>query len=257
MNEVAAAIPENPQVEQGEEHWRSVLTDGGGKLVRARRGFRYLPSSPRCKFCNKPFAGVGGRVFRRSQSNPFLCTRCSDDLPVGGLQVDVAVLSAEIRGPTALGEEVLASDFGRLVGVFHAVAIRRLLRHGAVVDKLMLEGMRAFFVRGISGDRYRQRAIQAGRDLLCAVGYASQPGPWLSLGIAVNAGPAYVGNIDDDFTALGDTVDLVARMQSCAAAGELLVATGVDDELVGDAPQRALAINSRPVDAFVLRADWG
>jgi adenylate cyclase len=126
-----------------------------------------------------------------------------------------------------------------------------------VVDKLMLEGMRAFFVRGISGDRYRQRAIQAGRDLLCAVGYASQPGPWLSLGIAVNAGPAYVGNIDDDFTALGDTVDLVARMQSCAAAGELLVAAGVDDELVGDAPQRALGINSRPVEAFVLRADWG
>jgi adenylate cyclase len=253
VNKASAAIPEKSHDGQAEEHWRSVLTDGRGKLVRARQGFRYLPSSPRCKACNRPFGGVGGRVFRRSQHNPFLCTRCSDELPVGGAQVDVAVLCVEIRGPTALGEEILDRDFGRLVAGFYGIAVRTLLRHGAVIDKLIPLEVMAFFVRGISGDRYRQRAIRAGRDLLCAVGYASQPGPWLSLGVAVNAGAAYVGNVDDDFTALGDTIDLATRMQSCAAAGELLIAVGVEDELVADAPRRALAIGD--VNAFVLRAD--
>lgn len=265
MNEVSAAIPENPQDAQAEEHWRSVLTEGHGKLVRARHRFRYLPSSPRCKVCNRPFGGVGGQVLAlagssRSRRNPFLCTRCCEALPLGGAQVDIAVLSAEIRGPTTLGQQVLASDYGRLVSAFYGIAVRTLLRHGAVIDKLIGGEVMAFFVQGISGDRYRQLAVEAGRDLLCAVGYASQPGSWLSLGVAVNGGPAYVGNVDAelvDFTALGDTIEVGARMMSSAAPGELLVAAGVDDELVAGAPQRTLAIQglSEPVDAFVLRAD--
>ena len=46
------------------EQWRQILTDGHAPLVRARRAFRYLPSAPRCKVCNNPFGGVGGRALR-------------------------------------------------------------------------------------------------------------------------------------------------------------------------------------------------
>ena len=48
-------------------------------------------------------------------------------------------------------------------------------------------------------------------------------GPWLNVGAAVNAGPAYVGNVGGavvDFTALGDSVNAAARMQQAAAGGE-------------------------------------
>ena len=53
-------------------------------------------------------------------------------------------------------------------------------------------------------------------ELLHAVGYGTAEGPWLKLGAAVNAGVAYVGNVGEgvvDFTALGDTVNVAARMQ--------------------------------------------
>jgi class 3 adenylate cyclase len=80
----------------------------------------------------------------------------------------------------------------------------------------------AFFVRGISGPDYRHQAVRAGLELLSAVGYGMDSGPWLDVGAAVNAGPAYVGNVGGavvDFTALGDTVNAAARMQQAAAGG--------------------------------------
>ncbi len=244
--------------------WDTVLTEGHASLVRARRLFRYLPSAPRCKVCNNPFGGLAGRVlaaggFSPSRKNPNLCGRCCDALPVGGAEVDVAILFADVRGSTTLGQRGAAADFASLLNRFYIAATRSLLRHDAVIDKLIGDEVMAFFVRGISGPQYRNRAVQAGTDLLKAVGYGSDEGPWLELGVAVNAGVAYVGNVGGavvDFTALGDPVNISARMQQHAAGGELLVASGVADDLMADAPRRELNLrgHENAIDAFVLGA---
>jgi adenylate cyclase len=233
-------------------------------MVRARHLFRYLPSPPRCKVCNNPFGGLGGRLvglagFRRSRKNPNMCSRCCDDLPAGGAEVDIAVLFADVRGSTGLAERSAPGEFAELLNRFYAVATATLLRHDAVIDKLIGDEVMAFFVQGISGPRYRRRAVEAGAELLRATGYGTRAGPWLELGAAVNAGVAYVGNVGSgvvDFTALGDPVNVAARMQGCAAGGELLVAGGVDDELVAGAPRRTLELRGReePIEAFVLTA---
>jgi adenylate cyclase len=246
------------------ELWSKVLSDGHASLVRARHVFRALPSEPRCKLCNNPFGGVGGRVlrvagFRPSRKNPNLCTRCCDSLPAGGAEVDIAVLFADIRGSTGLGEQTVATDFAALLNRFYATATQTLMRHDAVIDKLIGDEVMAFFVRGITGTDYRRHAVEAGLDLLRAVGYGTDSGPWLELGVAVNAGVAYVGNVGAgvvDFTALGDPVNVAARMQESAAAGELLVADGVDAELGAGAPRRTLTVRGReqPVEAVVLSA---
>ena len=125
---------------------------------------------------------------------------------------------------------------------------------GNIGDEVM-----AFFVRGISGPEYRLRSVAAGRDLLRATGHGTPEGPWIDVGVAVNAGVAFVGNVGEaivDFTALGDAVNVAARMQACAHAGELLVAEGVADGVVGDAPRRTLQLRGRhePVVVAVLRA---
>jgi adenylate cyclase len=251
----APAIPQDP--------WAKVLTEGHASLVRARRVFRYLPSAPRCKVCNNPFGGPIGRVlaaagYSPSRKNPNLCSRCCDALPAGGAEVDVAVLFADVRGSTELGQRGAATDFAALLNRFYITATQTLLRHDAVIDKLIGDEIMAFFVRGISGPQYRRRAVRAGMDLLKAVGYGSDEGPWLELGVAVNAGIAYVGNVGGsvvDFTALGDPVNISARMQQHAGGGELLVASGVADELMAKTPRRALNLrgHEQPIDAFVLR----
>ena len=252
--ETAPANPENP--------WQKVLTDGHAPLVRARRLFRYLPSAPRCKMCSNPFGGPAGRVlaaagFTPSRKNPNLCSRCCDALPAGGAEVDVAVLFADVRGSTALSTRSAATDFASLLNRFYIAATQTLLRHDAVIDKLIGDEVMAFFVQGISGPQYRRRAVQAGMDLLTAVGYGRDEEPWVELGVAVNAGVAYVGNVGGpvmDFTALGDPVNITARMQQHAAGGELLVASGVADELMATTRQRTLKLrgHERPIDAFIL-----
>lgn len=254
--QTAPAIPADP--------WQKVLTDGHANLVRARRLFRYLPSAPRCKVCNNPFGGPAGRVlaaagFSPSRKNPNLCSRCCDALPPGGAEVDVAVLFADVRGSTAIGKRGTAADFATLLNRFYGVATQTLLRSDAVIDKLIGDEVMAFFVRGISGPHYRSRAVQAGLELLGAVGYGGDDEPWLELGVAVNAGVAYVGNVGGavvDFTALGDPVNITARMQQHAAGGEMLVAAGVADELMATIPRRALQLRGhmRSIDAFVLGA---
>jgi adenylate cyclase len=246
------------------EQWRTLLTEGHGALVRARRVFRHLPAEPRCKVCSNPFGGVAGHVlaaagFSPSRKNPNLCTRCCDALPAGGAEVDVAVLFADVRGSIGLAEHAAARDFAALLNRFYFAATRALLRYDAVIDKLIGDEVMAFFVRGISGAEYRRRAVEAGLALLRAAGYGSPDGPWIQLGAAVNAGIAYVGNIGTavlDFTALGDTVNVAARMQQHAAGGELLVSQGVVDSLAVGAPRRTLALRGReqPIDAVVLTA---
>jgi adenylate cyclase len=264
LTEFAPSVPDNPRVEPPSEEWLSILTNGHASLVRARHLFRFVPSAPRCKVCNNPFSGLGGRVFRmagfrRSRKNPNLCTRCCDALPAGGASVDIAVLFADVRRSTALAEHALAGEFAALLNRFYLVATQTLVRHDAVIDKLIGDEVMAFFVKGISGPGYRRQAVLAGVDLLRAAGYGTEDGPWLEIGCAVNAGVAYVGNVGEavvDFTALGDVVNVAARMQRAAAAGELLVAAGIDHELVGHAPRRRLELRGReqPVDAFVLAA---
>jgi adenylate cyclase len=259
---VIVNVPEETAPVVRQSPWDTVLTDGHASLVRARRLFRYLPSAPRCKVCNNPFGGPAGRVlaaagFRPSRKNPDLCSRCCDALPPGGSEVDIAILFADVRGSTALGRRGAATDFASLLNRFYVAATRTLLRHDAVIDKLIGDEVMAFFVRGISGPEYRSRAVAAGIDLLKAVGYGSDEGPWLDLGVAVNAGVAFVGNVGGsvvDFTALGDPVNVSARMQQHAAGGELLVASGVADGLMTKAPRREVNLRgyAHPVDAFVV-----
>jgi adenylate cyclase len=259
---ITPSVPNDHVRQDTSEEWRRVLTDGHASLVRARRFFRYLPSAPRCKVCNNPFSGVGGRIlgiagFRPSRKNPSLCSRCCDALPVGGAEVDVAVLFADVRGSTGLGSQTGAREFAALLNRFYTTATETLLRYDAVIDKLIGDEVMAFFVRGIAGRDYRRQAVLAGVDLIRAVGYGSEEGPWLTLGIAVNAGPAYVGNVGGavvDFTALGDTVNVAARMQQSAAGGELLVADGVIARLDTPATRRTVRVAGReePIGVCVL-----
>ena len=137
-----------------------------------------------------------------------------------------------------------------------------LLRHDGLIDKLIGDELMALFIPGVTGPDYRRRAVSAGLDMLRAVGYGTPEGPWLEVGAAVNAGIAYVGNVGSevvDFTALGDPVNVAARLQGRAAGGELVVAHDVCDDLAGLLPgarAETMQVKGReqPVEALVASA---
>lgn len=216
--------------------WKSILVDGHGQLNRMRGIFRRLPANPRCKECYSPFRGVGGVFaraigFRPSPKNPNFCDACLTKMPTGGIETDVAVLFADVRGSTTIGEKLGSKAYADLLNRFYSAATAVLLDHDAIIDKLIGDEVMALFVPGFAGKDYRRRAAQAGEALLRAVGNGSKGEAWLPIGVGVHAGLAYVGNVGGqgivDFTALGDTVNTAARLQSLASPGRMVLTDGI------------------------------
>jgi adenylate cyclase len=217
--------------EQVSEKWAKTLTEGHKGMRSMRWMFRHVPSSPRCKVCSAPFGGMGRSFgfmgFKPSRKNPNICGICLEGMPLGGAEVETAVLFADVRGSTALGEGLDPSEFAALMNRFYKAANEVLLAHDAIVDKLIGDEVMALFVRGVSGPAFREKAVHAAQSLLSAVGYGSADGPWLPMGAGVHVGVAFVGNVGtsevNDLTALGDTVNTAARLQGIARPGEVVV----------------------------------
>ncbi|HEY7269585.1 MAG TPA: adenylate/guanylate cyclase domain-containing protein, partial [Dehalococcoidia bacterium] len=209
-----------------------LLVDGHASLNVLRRFFRMLPSPPRCKECSSPFHGPGGVVarrfgFRPSTMNPNFCNYCVSSMPIGGIETDVAVMFADVRGSTEMAERMGATEFRHQLNRFYNTATGVLLQHDALIDKLIGDEVMALFIPGFAGKNYRRRAVQAGEHLLRAVGNAPGERAWLDIGVGIHAGPAFVGNVGGegitDFTALGDTVNTASRLQALAQPGQLVM----------------------------------
>ena len=215
-----------------EAKWRTLLLDGHnmGKLFHAL--FRHMPSEPRCKLCYNPFGGPGGKLvglfgFKPSPKNPNLCSLCCDGLPPGGTEIDIAVLFADVRDSVPMAERMTSTEYADLLNRYYLAASRVLLRHDAIIDKFIGDEVMALFIPGIAGPQYRTRAAEAAVDLLEAVGYGSESGPWIEVGVGVQAGIAYVGSVGaegmTDLTAVGDMVNTAARLQGLARGGEAVL----------------------------------
>jgi adenylate cyclase len=215
--------------------WEKLLVDGYEPLKRAQRIYRHLPHDPRCKLCLSPFAGIGGKICalagrKPSRKNPNLCTACFNDLPSGGIELDIAVVFADVRGSTALGEQSSATAFADRLNHFYATATDVFIGHDGLVDKLIGDEIMALFISGVTGAEYRRVAANAALDLAHAI-------KDFPIGVAANAGIAFVGNVGSgtvvDFTALGDAVNVGARLQEHAEPGEVVLAAELY-ELVAD-----------------------
>lgn len=242
-----------------EMDWQALLVDGYEPLKKVQRLFRRLPSDPRCKLCMNPFGGVGGKLFavvgrRPSRKNPNICQYCFDHLPPGGIEVDIGILFADVRGSTAIGEQFSARTFAERLNRFYATATDVIVRHGGLIDKLIGDEVMGLFVPALGADYRRQTALAA-----LELGTEIRDVP---VGVAANAGVAFVGVVGSgsvmDFTALGDVVNVGARLQTHAGTGEVVLA----DELYSlvaatypDARREIVPVRGRdePVRIAVLR----
>jgi adenylate cyclase len=235
----------------GGTSWEDILTTGHRSLRVVRTLFRHLPAEPRCKLCIAPFGGFGGKLagvvgFKPSRMNPNFCANCLEMLPPGGAEVPIAVLFADVRGSTTLGDSIGATEFAGRMNRFYEAATKTLIAHDALIDKLIGDEVMALFVPGLCGPGYRQNACDAALELLRVVG------AWMPVGVGVHAGPAFVGNVGGegvfDFTALGDSVNVGARLQSVAAPGELVVSEEVFGAvtLPGKVESRTVELKGKP-----------
>ena len=253
-----------------EEEWRRQLLTGDNVPRQMRRAFALLPANPRCKLCNAPFKSWGGVLMRRlgrpqSRKNPHYCEPCAFQQP-GGAEVQISMLFADVRGSTTLAEGMRAAEFGRMIGRFYEEATNVLVQADALVDRLVGDEVIGLFIPGFAGSQHAERAIGAAQELIRRIGYGRPAGPWLPVGIGVHTGIAFVGVVKggeeglSDFTALGDNVNIAARLASAAAAGEILISEAAYQAggmKLGDPARRELAVKGKsdPITVRVVRAD--
>lgn len=192
---------------------------------------RRLPSEPRCRLCHAPYGGLGGRIMRRvgfgpSRKNPGICNTCFEQAPMGGVEMEIGVLFADVRGFTSLAEQLPPQEVARLLNRLYAGATE-ILGRWAVIDKLVGDEVMALYIPQLIGDGWEDAMLRDARDLLGAVGFGTGAEPWLQLGVGLDVGRAYVGNVGSgevkDFTALGDVVNTASRLQSTAQAGQIVL----------------------------------
>lgn len=207
--------------------------------------FRGLPHSPRCCICAAPFAGAGSRVvgplgYRPSRKNPTICATCVELSPPGGMKMHVGILFADLRGFTARFDGADPEEASSLLRRFYGCA-EDILFPAAIIDKLIGDEVMALYLPDLTR-RFGRSEVPAvmldhARGLLGAVGYGSEAGPFAEVGIGLDVGEAFVGNIGQralyDFTAVGDVVNTASRLQGAAGGGEIVFSQRVADGLPG------------------------
>lgn len=207
------------------------MTNAFAVEKRLQGFFRVLPHDPRCKLCHAPFHGIGGMVvgalYGRKQStlNPHFCNVCEDfakKFP-GGAEVEMSMLFVDVRGSTALSEQMTSMEFQKLINRFYVESTRAVAEEDGLVEKLAGDAVAAFWGAGFAGPDYTARTIRAAQNILKIMNRQKIP-----VGIGVHAGVAFFGAMGSEdglinISAIGDEVNTAARLASKAAAGEIIV----------------------------------
>src|SRR5262249_39578090 len=150
--------------------------------------------------CYAPFKGVGG-VFTRavfgmvpSRLNPHMCNVCEifAQKNPGGVELELSMLFADVRGSTSLAEGMSPVAFSQLINRFYQSSTHTLVHANAIIEKLIGDEVVGLFVPGFVGPNHAQAALRAAQAILHATGHGGTEPPWIPVGIGVHTGSAFV-----------------------------------------------------------------
>jgi class 3 adenylate cyclase len=116
-----------------------------------------------------------------------------------------------------------------------------ILQRGGTLDKFIGDSVMAYFGAPIPSEDHAVQAVNTAVDIMRAIRNRNRslgPGDHAAeLGIGIHTGPVVVGNIGSDrrtdFTAIGDAVNVAARLEKLAKPGEILVTEAVQRRVRG------------------------
>src|SRR5437773_6888203 len=144
----------------------------------------------------------------------------------------LTVLFADIAGSTAIAERMDPEDWTAIVSQAFARMNATVTRYDGTIARLMGDGVLAFFGAPVAHEDDPVRAVRCGLDMARAVDElsaelnAKEPID-LKVRVGINTGPVVVGVVGtesaSEYTAMGDAVNVAARMQALARPGTVLV----------------------------------
>lgn len=161
-------------------------------------------------------------------------------IKLGGENRHIAVLFVDIRGFTPMSESLEPEQVVDILNSYLNLTTNSIFANGGTLDKFIGDATMAVFNAPFDLDDYIFRAVKTAWDIVSGGNaiestFMEKYGKSVSFGVGVNCGNAVVGNIGCDFrmdyTAIGDTVNTAARLESNAKRGQVLISQAVYDEV--------------------------
>lgn len=158
------------------------------------------------------------------------------EIRLGGENRHIAVLFVDIRGFTPMSENLQPEQVVEILNEYLSLTTQSIFNNGGTLDKFIGDATMAVFNAPFDLEDYIYRAVCTARDIAAGSARLEQKlmerfGRSVSFGIGVNCGNAVVGNIGCeyrmDYTAIGDTVNTAARLESNAKPGQILISKEV------------------------------
>lgn len=178
------------------------------------------------------------RLLERMVSPAVLEQMDLNSLRIGGKQVEITILFADIRGFTSYSEKHTPEELVQVLNQYLAAAADAVLAEEGTVDKFLGDAVMAWFNAPLPQPDHHLRAIRAALRIRQAVHHLHQqlpPEAHLSFGVGIHCGPAVLGWIGHEkrleYTALGDSVNTAKRLQENAGKDQILITRAVYDQV--------------------------
>lgn len=189
-------------------------------------------------------------------------SRDSESVHLGGEYKDLTFLFSDVRGFTAMSEKMDPEELISVINFYLELQSEIIHEHGGDIDKFVGDEVMAVF----SGRRSIDRAIMAAVAIRKGIEEGNRIRsrerlPVLEVGIGINHGRVLAGNIGApkrmDYTSIGASVNLAARLCSEAGPGEVLVQRQTYQLTAGNhqaVPVQPLSVKglSEPVEAVYI-----
>lgn len=146
-----------------------------------------------------------------------------DNLGLGGKKSTVTVLFSDIRGFTSLSEQMTAQEVSEFLNEYFTEMEPIITKYNGVINKFIGDAVMAIFGEPIQDKNHAENAVRCACEMLEKVKeirkkWLAEGKPKLEIGIGVNTGEVFVGNIGSvnrmEYTVIGDTVNLASRLES-------------------------------------------
>jgi len=187
-----------------------------------------------------------------------------EQVQLGGTLQPVTVLFADLQGFTTLSEHTEPETLLQLLNSYHTYMVRIVLQYGGTIDKFLGDGLMALFNTPVQQEDHIARAVKTALHIQDELHWFHQDLPEeyrMLINFGIHTGTAIVGNVGSenvmDFTAVGDTVNVAARLQGVADDGQILVSKetfeATQDFIYGRS-RGELAVKGRttPVNAYEI-----
>lgn len=189
------------------------------------------------------------------------------EVKLGGEKRHIAVLFVDIRGFTTMSESLQPEEVVEILNEYLALTTDSIFKNEGTLDKFVGDATMAVFNAPFDLDDYIYRAVRTAWDMKAgakalAEKFEKRFGKSVAFGIGVNCGDAVVGNIGCefrmDYTAIGDTVNTAARLESNAKREQILISEEVYQAVkdrIEVTPIGGIPLKGKAKEVFVYQVD--